>query len=172
MEILAATPSNVRLTVFATPARTVAVTVPVDKTPPVALAPAYTATANVCAPTVAVTVAVQLYPWDADPEQFGEAGARFTTVGVPPSTLIAADCVAAETYCGTRRTADAAVADGTKMDIFTLRDPLLGVVPLPVGVTTGSDELVVPPLHAAREMATRASANNRVNTTPQIRPKR
>jgi hypothetical protein len=60
MLTLAATPSSVRLTVFAVPATMVAVILPVDKIAPLALSPEYNVTAKRCDPTVAVTVTVQL----------------------------------------------------------------------------------------------------------------
>jgi hypothetical protein len=76
-----------------------------------------------------------------------------------------ADCVFAETYCGLRCNAVAALAAGTKIEMVTARDSPLAEAPFPVPAgTAGTAEPLVPPLHAATERQTNITANNRVNT--------
>ncbi len=92
-------------------------------------------------------------------------------VGVPPSTLIDADFVAAETYCGLRRCADAAARAGTKIEIVTLRIASLGAEPLPgVAGKAGTTEPVVPPLHPATKRQATMNTYTRQNTACGFTP--
>jgi hypothetical protein len=96
MMMLFTTPLVMRLMLFG-PLTIACVTVADESTLPLPFNPSYNVTANASVATGALRVTMQTVP-PAPVEQLGDEGVRFTDAGVPPLTLIVADCVAGEIY--------------------------------------------------------------------------